>query len=112
MLSAEKRGTHEKATQPRSGVNYPTPMLRPPFSVAINRAAESAVLIHRRGDIMSKVWFSVVLGAAALVGLPGISAAQHGGMHGQMHGSMHSQMRSGMHSQMRGSMHSQMRSGM
>jgi hypothetical protein len=31
---------------------------------------------------MSKVWFSVVLGTAALFGLPGISSAQHGGMHG------------------------------
>ena len=28
---------------------------------------------------MSKVWFSVVLGTAALFGLPGVSSAQHGG---------------------------------
>ena len=37
---------------------------------------------------MSKVWFSVVLGAVALLGLPGTSSAQHmrGGMPGNMHG--------------------------
>ena len=31
---------------------------------------------------MSKVWFSVVLGVVAVLGLPGTSSAQHGGMHG------------------------------
>jgi uncharacterized protein (TIGR03000 family) len=31
---------------------------------------------------MSRVWFSVVLGAVALVALPGLSSAQHGGGHG------------------------------
>ena len=37
---------------------------------------------------MSKIWLSVVLGAVALLGLPGTSSAQHGGMHGRgfMHG--------------------------
>lgn len=34
---------------------------------------------------MSKVWFSLVLGAVALLGLPGLSSAQHGG-HGGGHG--------------------------
>jgi hypothetical protein len=42
---------------------------------------------------MSKVWFSVVLGAVALLGLPGTSSAQH--MRGRMHGNVQGQMHGG-----------------
>jgi hypothetical protein len=42
---------------------------------------------------MSKVWFSVVLGTVALLGLPGMSFAQH--MRGRTHGSVQGNMRGG-----------------
>jgi hypothetical protein len=42
---------------------------------------------------MSKVWFSVVLGTVALLGLPGMSSAQR--MRGRMHGNMQGNMQGG-----------------
>ena len=44
---------------------------------------------------MSKVWFSVVLGTVALLGLPGMSSAQH--MRGRMHGNMQGMHTGGFH---------------
>jgi hypothetical protein len=51
---------------------------------------------------MSRFLFSFVFGTVVLVGLPGISAAQHGGMHGGMNGGMHGGMNGGMHGGMHG----------
>ena len=84
---------HSRAPRQPTTVPEATRTVAPHFSTAIHRAAAHAVRISEKRCIMSKVWFSVVLGTVALLGLPGMSFAQH--MRGRTHGSVQGNMRGG-----------------